>query len=127
MITLGDFAKSNLEILVFVLFCFILPGCLFDYCKKKSYRRCKKTCGKDECREWLCKYYNAPRPQYVLVSQGVEIFRTYNKNEALLYRDESNDRWHKYVEECINECEPYADNEVFLYIEDGKGSVNLWI
>ena len=55
--------------------------------------------------------------EYVLVSHGIEIYRTTNKEEAEKMMEESNKSWREYVERCIEEHEPYADNEVFLYEE----------
>ena len=55
--------------------------------------------------------------EYVLVSQEIEIYRTTNKEEAEKMMNESNKSWRKYVERCIEEHEPYADNEVFMYEE----------
>lgn len=55
--------------------------------------------------------------QYVLVSQGIEIYRTSNRDEAVEQRDVSNEEWYEYVQRCLDNNEPYADNEVFLYEE----------
>lgn len=56
--------------------------------------------------------------EYVLVSQGIEIYRTTDKDEAETMMNESNKRWREYVERCIESFEPYADNEVFMFEED---------
>lgn len=56
--------------------------------------------------------------QYVLVSQGIEIFRTFNKDEAEKMMNESNDEYRKYCQQCYDNNEPCADNEVFMYEED---------
>ena len=56
--------------------------------------------------------------QYVLVSQGIELFRTFNKQEAEEYRDRENTDWYDYREKCAENFEPCADNEVFIYEED---------
>lgn len=56
--------------------------------------------------------------EFVLVSQGIEIYRTTDKEEAEKMMNESNEKWRKYVERCIENCEPYADNEVILFEED---------
>lgn len=56
--------------------------------------------------------------EYVLVSQGIEIYRTADKEEAEKMMNESNEKWRKYVEKCIENFEPYADNEVFLFEEN---------
>lgn len=55
--------------------------------------------------------------EYVLVSQGIEIYRTTDKEEAEKMMNESNESWREYVGRCIEEHEPYADNEVFMYEE----------
>lgn len=56
--------------------------------------------------------------EYVLVSQGIEIYRTTDKIEAETMMNESNEQCEKYVEKCCEEFEDYADNEVFMYEED---------
>ena len=38
--------------------------------------------------------------EYVLVSQGIEIYRTTDKDEAETMMNESNKRWREYVERC---------------------------
>ncbi len=58
--------------------------------------------------------------EYVLVSQGIEIYRTNYEDEARKMQEDSNKDWREYAERCIEECEPYADNEVFLYEENGE-------
>ena len=55
---------------------------------------------------------------YVLVSQGIEIYRTQDKEEAERMMNESNAEWRAYRQRCIEEYEKPADNEVFLYEED---------
>lgn len=61
--------------------------------------------------------------QYVLVSQGIEIYRTTDKKEAKRIRDESNEKWFKYKQRCVDEGEKPADNEVFLYVEEQHGKI----
>lgn len=56
--------------------------------------------------------------QYVLVSQGIEIFRTEDKELAETMKNESNDEWYKYCQECADNHERAADNEVFMYEEE---------
>ena len=56
-------------------------------------------------------------PEYVLVYQGVEIFRTKNKNEAEKIQRENNEEWNKYVQKCLDNGDTPADNEIFLYEE----------
>ena len=57
--------------------------------------------------------------EYVLVSQGIEIYRTTDKDEVETMMNESNKSWRGYVERCIEESERPADNEVFMY-EEGE-------
>lgn len=56
--------------------------------------------------------------EYVLVSQGIEIYRTTDKDEAIKMMNESNKSWRKYVERCIENWERPADNEVFMFEEE---------
>ena len=56
--------------------------------------------------------------EYVLVSQGIEIFCTENKALAEKMMNESNADWRKYRQRCIEEYERPADNEVFMYEEE---------
>lgn len=56
--------------------------------------------------------------QYVLVSQGLEIYRTFDRQEALRIKNDSNKKWLYYKQSCIERCEPYVDNEVFMYEEE---------
>ena len=58
--------------------------------------------------------------QYVLVSQGIEIYRTTDKTEAERMMNESNANWREYVARCIENHERPADNEVFLYVENDE-------
>ena len=55
--------------------------------------------------------------EYVLVSQGIEIFRTKDKNEAERIQRENNEEWNKYDQKCLDKGDTPADNEVFLYEE----------
>lgn len=55
--------------------------------------------------------------EYVLVSQGIEIYRTTDKEEAETMMNESNKSWREYVGRCIEEGERPADNEMFMYEE----------
>lgn len=57
--------------------------------------------------------------EYVLVSQGIEIYRTTDKTEAERMMNESNAEWREYVARCIENWERPADNEVFMY-EEGE-------
>lgn len=55
--------------------------------------------------------------KYVLVSQGIAIYETYDKMEAEEYMNSANKEWLEYVQECFDNNEPYADNEIFMYEE----------
>ena len=59
--------------------------------------------------------------EYVLVSQGIEIYRTRDRDEARKMVREMNKQYYKYAQMCIDNGEPYADNEVFLYEEEIRG------
>lgn len=59
--------------------------------------------------------------QYVLVSQGIELFRTNNKAEAENFMNESNKEWYKYCQQCYDNNERPADNKVFIYEEETEG------
>ena len=63
--------------------------------------------------------------EYILVSQGIEIYRTTDKVEAERIRDESNEEWFEYKQKCADEGEIPADNEVFIYEEELKG-IDTW-
>lgn len=56
--------------------------------------------------------------EYVLISQGIEIYRTKDKDEAQEIMDKNNKDWREYVERCIEEGDRPVDNEVFLEEED---------
>ena len=56
--------------------------------------------------------------EYVLVSQGIEIYRTTDKEEAEMMMNDDNEDWLEYVQRCVDNNEPYTDNEVFMYEED---------
>lgn len=34
---------------------------LMDIWHIRAYKRCKKKCGQDKCKEWMCKYYHEAR------------------------------------------------------------------
>ena len=57
------------------------------------------------------------KTKYILVSQGVKIFETYDKQLAEKEMNNMNLSWHEYVQKCMDNFEPYADNEVFMYEE----------
>lgn len=56
--------------------------------------------------------------QYVLVSQGIEIFRTDDKAFAENMMNEQNEDYYRYCEECAENNERVADNEVFMFEEN---------
>lgn len=56
--------------------------------------------------------------QYVLVSQGIEIFRTHDKLEAENIMNEQNSEYYDYCQKCFDNNECPADNEIFMYEED---------
>ena len=56
--------------------------------------------------------------EYVLVSQDIEIYRTTDKEEAKMMMNDDNEDWLEYVQRCVDNNEPYADNEVEMYEED---------
>ncbi len=55
--------------------------------------------------------------EFVLVSQGIEIFRTKNQEEAIGIVQKENDKWFKYKQKCLDNHEDYADNYIDLEIE----------
>lgn len=56
--------------------------------------------------------------EYVLVSQGIEIYRTKDKEEAENIMKCENESFYNYVQECLDNGETYADNEIEIYEED---------
>lgn len=60
---------------------------------------------------------NKPK-QYVLVSQGIEIYRTTDKEEAERMMNESNSKYYEYLQRCADEGERPADNMIYLYEEE---------
>ena len=56
--------------------------------------------------------------QYVLVSQGIEIYRTECEKEAKQMMEDMNKDYYDYLETIDYETEAPVDNEVFLYEED---------
>lgn len=56
--------------------------------------------------------------KYVLVSQGIKIFETYDKNKAIAMMYDGNDKWLDYKQECLDNHEPYADNEIEMFEEE---------
>lgn len=70
-----------------------------------------KACEEDELEK------SKPK-QYVLVSQGIEIYRTTDKEEAERMMNESNDKYYEYLQRCADEGERPADNMIYLYEEE---------
>lgn len=54
---------------------------------------------------------------FVLISQGMEIYRTKSQEEAINTIKKENDKWFKYVQKCKDNHEDYADNYIELEIE----------
>lgn len=54
------------------------------------------------------------KKEYVLISQGVEIYRTDNKSEAEEIMINSNEDWYEYCQRCYDNYEIPADNEIFM-------------
>ena len=55
---------------------------------------------------------------YILVSQGIKIFETKSYLEAKEMMNIMNEDYYDYKQWCLDNNEPYADNEVFLYKEE---------
>ena len=53
--------------------------------------------------------------KYVLVSQGIQIWETLDKEAAEKYKDAENEDWLEYCQDCYDNYERPADNEIFLY------------
>lgn len=56
--------------------------------------------------------------KYVLVSQGIKIYETFDRAKAEEIMNNENKKWHHYVERCMKNMESYADNEIFMYEEE---------
>lgn len=56
--------------------------------------------------------------KYILVSQGIKIYETYDEQEAISKLYEINNQWYSYKQNCIDNYESYADNEVFMHEEE---------
>lgn len=52
---------------------------------------------------------------YWFVSQGMAIYATRSKDEAIETVKHENEDNMKYIERCIEECEHYADTSITLY------------
>lgn len=55
--------------------------------------------------------------EFVLVSQGIEIYRTKSQENAVNMVKKGNDEWFDYKQRCIDNHEDYADNYIDLEIE----------
>lgn len=58
--------------------------------------------------------------KYTLVTQGYPVYETENRQEAIDIAVKENKSWLKYKQKCLDEGERYADNEMFVYDEDGN-------
>lgn len=56
--------------------------------------------------------------KYILVSQGIKIYETYDKQAAERMTYEANNTWYDYKQECLDNYEPYANNEVEMFEEE---------
>lgn len=61
---------------------------------------------------------------YVLVSQGIVIYRTDNKAEAEALLKDWNEEDHEYLQWCYDNGERAADNEVSMYEESADEEKN---
>lgn len=55
--------------------------------------------------------------EFVLVSQGIEIYRTKSQEQAINMVKEHNDEYFDYKQKCFDNYERPADNYVYLEIE----------
>ena len=60
---------------------------------------------------------------YYLVTQGILVGETQDKEEAIREAVKNNISWMKYKQKCLDRGEDYADNEMFVY--DGEEPVDL--
>lgn len=58
--------------------------------------------------------------KYVLVSQGIKIYETTNKEEAISLMKKANNDWIKYKQKCLDEGTRYADNEIEIFEEKNE-------
>lgn len=52
---------------------------------------------------------------YILVSQGIKIDEIPDRDIAIEVAIHENNDWLNYVETCVDDYEPYADNEIYVY------------
>ena len=55
--------------------------------------------------------------KYILVSQGIKIYETFDKDEALRFMNENNKEFYDYKQKCLDQGERFADNKIFMYEE----------
>ena len=60
--------------------------------------------------------------KYVWVSQGIKIGETFDKEYAYNYMKSANEDWSNYCQECYDNYERPADNEIFVYEEEVEAS-----
>ena len=60
--------------------------------------------------------------KYVWVSQGIKIGETFDKEYAYNYMKSANEDWSDYCQECYDNYERPADNEIFVYEEEVEAS-----
>lgn len=58
--------------------------------------------------------------KFVLVSQGIAIYITFNKDEAYSLVEEENKGLYDYKQKCIDKHEPYADTEIVVVEEEAS-------
>lgn len=56
--------------------------------------------------------------EYVLVSQGIEIYRTTDREQAENLMNAYNKSYYKYRKDCYDRGEKPVDNEIFMYEEE---------
>ena len=58
--------------------------------------------------------------KYVLVSQGIKIYETFNKEEAKMIMSDENNSWRR----CFDSNYQHVDNEIFMYEEEVPNMTN---
>lgn len=53
--------------------------------------------------------------KYVLVSQGIKIYETFDEQEAKAIMNDENNTWRRCFD---SHYEPVVDNEIFMYEEE---------
>lgn len=64
--------------------------------------------------------------KYILVSQGIKIYETYDKEEALKMLCKMNGQWYNYKQNCLDNHIQYADNKVFMYEEEDNDKFRIF-